>query len=153
LLPNLTGAKLKAAEDILKPAAKEKDLYFKLLKEDRLDMLEIYLALTREAKILDQSTDGIGASCIGFQLAFEKWIGQSDFINMVHETLSGLKQILTYNTPEHVEITKYIIDPYGTKLSKSVLYRWLKVLKMPSSHELITLRKAISLLKKKGTPD
>jgi len=47
LLPGLSEAKLKAASGLLIPAVQEKDLYFKLLKEDRLDMLEIYLALTR----------------------------------------------------------------------------------------------------------
>jgi len=102
---------------------------------------------------LESSTDGTGTSSISFQIAFEKWIGQTDFINMVHDTMSGFKQLLTYNTPEHDEIAKYIIDPYATKLSKSVIYKWLKVLKMPSSQELITLRKAIKLLKSKGTSE
>lgn len=137
----------------LKPVANEKELYFKLLKEDRLDMLEIYLALTREAQTLEQSSDGTGASCVGFQLAFEKWIGQNDFSDLVHQTMSGLKQLLTRSTPEQAEVAKYIADPYRSRLSKSWLYKWLKVLRMPSSQELVTIGKAVKLLKSKGTSE
>ena len=87
----------------------------------------------REAKTIELSSDSIGASSIGFQLAFEKWIGEADFVNLLQNTLSEVKQLLTSNTPENAEMTKYITDPYDFKLSKNVLYRWLTVLKMPSS--------------------
>lgn len=96
-------------------------------------MFEIYLALVREAKILEQSTDSAGASSISLQLAFEKWVGETDFIRLLQGTLSGIKRLLTEDTAEHTEMAKYIADPYEMKLSKGALYRWLKVLKMPSS--------------------
>ena len=64
-----------------------------------------------------------------------------------------MKQLFTNNTPEHTEIAKYIIDPYEVKLSKNVLYRWLKVLKMPSSKELTVFSKALKIMKDKGTSE
>jgi hypothetical protein len=52
-----------------------------------------------------------------------------------------------------MELAKYIAEPYNVKLAKNVLYRWLKVLKMPSSRQLMVLRQALKLLKSRGTAE
>ena len=49
LLPNITQQKIAKASTILANKPKEDGLYFKLLREDRLELFELYMALSREA--------------------------------------------------------------------------------------------------------
>lgn len=58
--------------------------------------------------------------------------------------------MISEDTREHNEIVKYICNPFGVRLSKKALYRWLKVLKMPSSRELMVLRQALKVMKNRG---
>lgn len=74
-------------------------------------MFEIYMALVREANNLEGSSDSEGASSISLQLSFEKWIGCTDFSNLIQSQLVGARQTLTENTKERAEIVKYIQDP------------------------------------------
>ena len=67
----------------------------------------------------------------------------------MQSTLNGVKQLLTNNTAEHTEVEKYIINPHEARLSKSTVYRWLKVLKMPSSRELTIFSKALKIMRSK----
>ena len=64
-----------------------------------------------------------------------------------------MRHLLTQNTHEHTEVVKYITSPYEAKLPSKVLYRWLKVLEMPSSRELIVIRKALRVMKSKGASE
>ena len=122
------------------------------MREDRLDMFEIYLALMREVKSLEESTDSEGASSISLQLSFEKWIGCTDFANLIQNELTSTRQLLMTNTKEREEIVKYISNPFDSKLSKRALYRWLKVMKMPSSRELMVLNQALKVMKNRKDP-
>ena len=42
------------------------------------------------------------------------------------------------------------MDPHGVRLSQSEFYCWLRVLRIPSSRELIILRNALKLMKNRG---
>ena len=49
-----------------------------------------------------------------------------------------------------MEVMAYILDPYGKRLSKKGIYRWLKVLRMPSSRELMVLQQALRVMRGRG---
>ena len=141
---------MKIVSQKVREGGRDDSLYFKLLRQDRLQMFQLYLGLSREVKLLQKSTDSQGASSIALLLAFEKWIGCCDFNELVQQSLSQAKLRLTEKSTDQTEIVSYILNPHGVRLSKSVLYRWMKVLRMPSSRELVVLSNAIKLMKQRG---
>ena len=95
LLPNLTPQKAQLLQSRVKPPQPNQELYFKLLKEDRLDMMEIYLTLKRELGILQNhpKADSLIASNLALMMTFEKWLGVNDFETLVQDELSLVKKV------------------------------------------------------------
>ena len=70
LLAGSSEGKLKLAGERLGQGGKAEGLYFKLLREDKLELFELYLALSREASLLEKSSDSQGGSSMLLVLAF-----------------------------------------------------------------------------------
>jgi hypothetical protein len=81
-------------DDQLQRSSDDSELYFRLLKEDRLEMLEIYMTLRREMGQIDKAgRDSLTASNVSLLLSFEKWIGCHDFASLIHQSLSSITKV------------------------------------------------------------
>lgn len=45
---------------------------------------------------------------------------------------------------------KYLVEPHAVRLSKPGLYRWLRLLQLPSSRELMVLRNGMRVMASRG---
>ncbi len=68
-----------------------KEFYFQLLKEDKLEMLELYLTLKQQLRCTLNSSkvydNNLILSNVPLLLNFEKLLGINDFANMIEEEL------------------------------------------------------------------
>jgi hypothetical protein len=59
-------------------------------------------------------------------------------------------QLLAEKSPDQEELIAYLAEPHSLKLSKNRLYRFLRILQLPTSRELLIARNALRSLKVRG---
>ena len=52
-------------------------------------------------KGLENSQDSLGASSVALELAFEKWIGTTDFVNLIQILMNAIIEKRTENFCKH----------------------------------------------------
>lgn len=123
----------------------EKETYFTLLKEDKLEMLEIYLNLKRQ--LLEFIETGHYASNlsgnISLMLNFEKWSGNLSFSHLIKRQLKSINEVMLYLMIQGLllnksDFVKYLNNPLAVNVydNNYKFYKWLNLKSIPSAKNI-----------------